>query len=115
MRTSPDLAPKPAFAAIQTLTRLLAGCRLDRRIDTGNTNDFVLLFRGKHQSKLAAWTTGAAGEVSLPVKRTDADELSFINGAGQAGKIAIKIGQAVIPLDGRPKYVDLNSARLVLK
>jgi len=60
------LQPKPAYLAIQTLTRELAGYRISQRRDTGNTNDFVLvLTNGIGQTKLAAWTTGAPHSVAL--------------------------------------------------
>jgi hypothetical protein len=52
-----DLTPKPAYLAIQTMTRELSGYSIAQRYDTGNTNDFVLvLTNAAGQSKLAAWT-----------------------------------------------------------
>lgn len=52
-----DLRPKPAYLAIQTMTRELSGYRIARRYDTGNTNDFVLvLTNAADETKLAAWT-----------------------------------------------------------
>jgi hypothetical protein len=108
---NPDLTPKPACLAIQTLTRELAGCRLDRRLDTGNTNDFVLLFRRNGgEVKLAAWRSAGSSQVALPVKNQSDDELPFINGSGQRGKLAIQGGQLVLPLDDTPKYVALKDS-----
>ena len=106
-----DLTPKPACLAIQTMTRELAGCRLDRRLDTGNTNDFVLLFRRNGgEAKLAAWRSAGSSQVSLPLKNQSDDALPFINGSGQRGKLAIQGGQLVLPLDGTPKYVALKDS-----
>lgn len=52
-----NLTPKPAYLAIQTMTRELSGYSISQRYDTGNTNDFVLvLTNAAGQSKLAAWT-----------------------------------------------------------
>ncbi|HUA65422.1 MAG TPA: DUF4838 domain-containing protein [Alphaproteobacteria bacterium] len=51
------LSLKPAYVAIQTMTRELSGYSIAQRFDTGNTNDFVLvLTNGDGQCKLAAWT-----------------------------------------------------------
>ncbi len=53
-----DLTPKPAYTAIKTMNSQLNGFSLLRRIDTGNENDFLLLFRSdKGIYKLCAWTT----------------------------------------------------------
>ena len=52
-----DLQPKPAYLAIQNLTREQSGYRIARRYDTGNTNDFVLVLTNANgETKLAAWT-----------------------------------------------------------
>ena len=52
-----NLMPKPAYLAIQTMTRELSGYRIAQRYETGNTNDFVLvLTNAAGQRKLAAWT-----------------------------------------------------------
>ncbi|HEX3628094.1 MAG TPA: cellulase family glycosylhydrolase [Verrucomicrobiae bacterium] len=52
-----DLTPKPAYLAIQRMTRELSGYQIAQRYETGNTNDFVLvLTNGAGGSKLAAWT-----------------------------------------------------------
>ncbi|HTV42143.1 MAG TPA: cellulase family glycosylhydrolase [Candidatus Sulfotelmatobacter sp.] len=52
-----NLTPKPAYLAIQTMTRALFGYSIAQRYDTGNTNDFVLvLTNAAGHSTLAAWT-----------------------------------------------------------
>ncbi len=52
-----DLQPKPAYHAIQTLTRELSGYSIAQRYETGNTNDFVLVLTNMTgETKLAAWT-----------------------------------------------------------
>lgn len=110
-----DLTPKPAYKAIQILTRELAGYRLDRRLDTGNTNDFVLVFSKDEQpSKLAAWTMAKPNQVSLSLAKPTVNEISFINGAGELGAIQIENGHAVVLLDGTPKYIDLKGGKISL-
>jgi len=111
----PDLAPKPAYTAIKILTHALAGCRLDRRFDTGNTNDFVLIFKNQQrQTELAAWTITGTHPISIPLKKTFAQEVSFVNGANRSGKVEIQDGKLLLPLDGDPKYVDLNRREIQL-
>jgi len=61
-----NLQPKPAYLAIQNLTRELAGYRISCRRDMGNTNDFVLvLTNDPGNTKLAAWTISAPHSVAL--------------------------------------------------
>lgn len=81
-----DLNPKPAYLAIQTLTRELSGYRIAGRRDTGNPNDFVLvLTNNPGETKLAAWTTGAPHPIALA-----------------------STGQ--VQLDAIPKYIRVNNA-----
>jgi polysaccharide biosynthesis protein PslG len=76
----PDLAPKPAYKAIQTMTRELSGFRVERRVSTGNDKDFVLLCRDSSgKRKIAAWTTGEAR--TAKVKVTDGTEQELQLGA----------------------------------
>jgi hypothetical protein len=64
-----DLKPKPAYLALQTLTRELSGYRIANRRDTGDTNDFVLAFTNNvGTTKFAAWTTAAPHIVTLDIK-----------------------------------------------
>lgn len=105
-----NLTPKPAYAAIQVLTHELDGYRLNSRFDTGNTNDFVLIFSdNRHQTKLAAWTIAGPRQVSLPLKQARAKEAAFVNGAGQHGNIDIENEHVTVPLDGDPKYIDIRA------
>ena len=64
-----DLKPKPAYAAIQTLTRELSGYRIARRYETTNEQDFVLvLTNSMGQTKLTAWTLGSPHRVIFDSK-----------------------------------------------
>jgi hypothetical protein len=83
-----DLTPKPAYLAIQTLTRELSGYRIARRHDTGNAEDFVLvLTNAAGATKLAAWTIGQPHNVMFDSKLK-------------------------LELDAMPKYVSMGKARL---
>ena len=59
------MQPKPAYVALQTLTRELSGYRIEKRLATGSTNDFVLLLSKGAERKLAAWTTGEGHPVTM--------------------------------------------------
>lgn len=66
-----DLKPKPAYIALQTLTRELSGYRISKRVPTENEADYVLLFTNGGNRKIAAWTTGEPH--ALPVKIENAN------------------------------------------
>lgn len=63
-----DFSPKPAYLAVQTLTKELSGCRYAGRLHTENAQDYVLLFKdGSGSYKLAAWTTDVRHEAKIPL------------------------------------------------
>ncbi len=115
----PDLTPKPAYTAIQTLTRELAGCRIVRRVPTGNEHDFVILLSDSEaRHKVAAWTIGEAQQVRLelqsePSVKPDDVTLAAIKGNGQPGQVKLQQGKLVLELTPWPLYFALPaSARL---
>jgi hypothetical protein len=67
-----DLTPKPAYIALQTLTRELSGYRLQRRLDGLPEEDFALLFVNKTGArKIAAWTLARPHVIRLPYGRPE--------------------------------------------
>jgi hypothetical protein len=63
------LNPKPAYFALQAMTRALSGYRIANRPDTGDTNDFVLVFTNSAGlTKLAAWTDGPSHSITVKSK-----------------------------------------------
>ena len=110
---TPDLNPKPAYVAIQTLTRELAGYRVGSRYELGNSNDFVLvLTNARQETKLAAWTLAAPHPATLGLQPASAKELTVINGEGQKSKVEVNGNGFVLQLDSRPQYVELGAAHL---
>jgi polysaccharide biosynthesis protein PslG len=113
-----DLNPKPAYVAIQTLTRELSGYRISSRYDLENTNDFVLvLTNSRHEMKLAAWTLGAPHQVALNLQPTSGKQLTLISGEGHSGvgqksELEIQSDRFMLLLDDHPEYVDLGAAHL---
>lgn len=103
---TPDLKPKPAYVAIQTLTRELSGYRITRRYDTGNKNDFVLvLTNGNGEGKLAAWTIVTPHTVLLDFK---VKTPTTVKGDGESGASKIENGQLAVELGPMPQYVSLR-------
>ena len=110
---SPELAPKPAYTAIKTLTHELAGFGIRNRFLTTNQNDFVLVLTNlTGETKLAAWTMDAPHPVTLRLFFVPAKEILVVDGAGQAGKIEIHDDRVVLPLTGAPRYAALVQGRL---
>jgi hypothetical protein len=110
---TPDLNPKPAYIAVQTLTRELSGYRIASRYDTGNTNDFVLvLTNAAGETKLAAWTLAPAHPIKLRLQPTALKELPLVNNSGKEGKLQINNDSAVLSLDANPEYIVLGRATL---
>src|SRR5688572_10839723 len=64
---NPVYSPKPAYLAAKTLTTVFGGYWFEKRIDVGSTDDYVLVFRQGNNLRFAAWTTGRAHNVHLPL------------------------------------------------
>jgi polysaccharide biosynthesis protein PslG len=109
----PDLKPKPAYLAIQTLTRELAGCRIARRHHIGSGQDYVLVLVNEFgKTKLAAWTVGEPHTISLDVAKPGAVEIPVVNGNGETSKLRTQNGRFSLELAAAPKYVSLGSLAL---
>jgi hypothetical protein len=102
-----DLQPKPAYVALQTLTRELSGFRIEKRLSTGNSNDFVLLFSKTVERKLAAWTSGESHTVSIP--GVNGQSARAVHGDGRTAEATLAQGFLSLTLTVLPQYVTLNS------
>ena len=101
-----DLQPKPAYTAIQTLTRELSGYRIVRRIEADDAQDFILLLanpQGLH--KLAAWTTGADHEISLAAESLGKGQPKLVNWKGESTAIELAGGRLKLELGMHPQYI----------
>jgi hypothetical protein len=109
----PDLQPKPAYVAIQTLTRELSGYRIARRISLPSDEDYVLLcVNPAGGQKLAAWTLGAAHEVSLAISLPGTSTLAAANMSGGRFAARVDAGHLLLALRSAPQYVTLGQAAL---
>jgi hypothetical protein len=108
-----DMKPKPAYIALQTMTRELNGFRIERRLDTDNTNDFVLLLSNAHGArKLAAWTVELASRdasLALPDEPAfAANSVSAVNGDGTPGNVTRERNRLRFEIAPLPKYIHLS-------
>jgi hypothetical protein len=104
----PDLKPKPAYQAVQALTHEFNGYRVERRLITANTNDFVLLLKnGAGQRKLAAWTLADTHPSSV-LLGFPADRADGVDFQGARIPVSLDKGLLEIPLTFRPSYIRLR-------
>ena len=104
-----DLAPKPSYVAVKTLTGQLSGFRVARRLDTPADDDFVLLLvNDDGAQKLAAWTAGKPHPISFEAGVSAAD-VSAVDGQGRP--LAIKNAtdySLEINLQIAPQYIQFK-------
>ncbi|MGO8930867.1 MAG: cellulase family glycosylhydrolase [Limisphaerales bacterium] len=109
----PDLQPKPAYVAIQTLTRELSGYRIVRRISLPGDKDYVLLCTSRAGGqKLAAWTLAGPHEVSLDINLMGDNNFKAVNRNGETSTPKVDSGRLVLELKSAPQYVTLGKAVL---
>jgi hypothetical protein len=109
----PDLKPKPAYVAIQTLTRELSGYRIARRVALPSDKDYVLLCTNKSGTqKLAAWTLSEPHPASLEIRLKWEKQLIAVGGNGERFLPKIDSGRLLLELMSAPQYVTLGKAVL---
>jgi len=96
-----DLTEKPAYKAMQMLAAQLQGYRFAARLDSAD-NDYLLLFTRGTRTCLAAWTTGDAHKIKLPV-----DVQKFTNAGllGEKAELEARNGRLELELSGSVRYV----------
>ncbi len=107
-----DLAPKPAYQAIQTLTKELSGYRVAARLPLPGDQVYALActnFAG--QKKLAAWTAGEPGTVHLQLDRGRADSARIVSGSGQDLPVVVHEGRLELNLTALPLYVTIGAGK----
>jgi len=111
--TLSDLKPKPAYHAIQTLTRELSGYRIAHRHDVGSENDFVLVLAdAKKNMKLAAWTMGEPHRVTLKLGSKRSSVLPATMDGGRPTEVRAQKGSLALDLTAMPQYVTLGKTVL---
>lgn len=105
---SNNLAPKPSYLAVKTLTAQTTGFRIARRLTTSSQEDWVLLLANDAgQQKLAAWTTGKPHSITLDAGISAAD-VTAVNGQGQPQTVPGEGGKLILDLQIAPQYLTLR-------
>jgi len=105
---TPDLKPKPAYIAIRTMNMQLKDFTLLHRIETGNGNDFVLLFRNdKGNYKISAWTMDPEHSVMLAKEIPKVDGAMATDGMGNESELKSEQGRLILSLKALPQYITL--------
>jgi len=104
----PDLKPKPAYKAIQTLTHELAGYQVSKRLPLASDKDYAILFeQSSGQQKVAAWTTGEPHTVGVEFSAKEVKGATGKNGIGESANPKIDSGRLVLELTGLPQFITL--------
>lgn len=108
-----DLKPKPAYLAVQTMTRELAGYRVVRRVEVGNEKDFVLVFSdpAKNQ-KLVAWTLAEPHTIKVELNRRTPKQLGAVKNTGETFAATVEGKSLVLELASGPTYVSLGKGTI---
>ena len=102
----PDLQPKPAYLAIQTLTRELSGYHLLKRLPLANDKDYVLVFaNSSHQQKVAAWTIAEPHSALVDIKVEKSKKPNATKGNGETFKPRLESGRLSLELTPLPQYI----------
>jgi hypothetical protein len=103
-----DLKPKPAYIAVQTLTRELNGYSIAQRLKTDSDNDWVLLCKNATGlQKLAAWTLSPSNTVTLHLTPS-VTPAKAVRSDGQPADVKWNAGGLTIDLSPAPTYVTLE-------
>jgi polysaccharide biosynthesis protein PslG len=109
----PDLQPKPAYVAIQTLTRELSGYQVVRRLALSSDKDYVLLCMGrKGEQKLAAWTLGEPHSASFDIQLKGKLKPTAVSSKGEGLTPQIESKRLILDLAAAPQYVTLGKSRV---
>jgi len=110
----PDLAPKPSYHAVKTLTRELSGYAAAERLRVPRSEDWVLVLTNQvGETKLAAWTLQGPQTVTLAVEGPEpAEGWRLVEGTGQLRNIRAETGVLRLELKEMPQYVTLGRARV---
>ena len=107
----PDLEPKPAYAAIRTLTAELSGYRIAQRLKLASNEDYALLLtNAQGQSKLAVWTLAKPHPVTFRIGGQTAGPVPIVKLEGQRSTAEVAGGGLALELSAGPQYVTLGTA-----
>jgi len=103
----PDLRPKPAYEAVQVMTRELSGYRVARRLPTSEGYVLLLVNQAGDQ-KLAAWTSKGEATVHVDIGLDSPGDVAINNGKGQPQTVSLEGSMVQLKLVPLPQYVRLK-------
>ena len=111
----PDLRPKPAYEALQVLTRELSGYHVAHRLDVGQPEAcVVLMVNPAGEQKLAVWSTQGERTASLDVGLSAPGSMRILDGKGKSQPVNLQDGRVQLALSPLPSYVAFNERSPVL-
>ena len=109
-----DLEPKPAYVAIQTLTRELTGYRIGRRLQLDSVKDYVLLCADSSgQQALAAWTLEDPHSVRVQGEFPQNQRFGGVSSDGHKFIVKTEGNALWLDLSGAPQYVKVGTTARV--
>jgi hypothetical protein len=107
----PDLRPRPAYLALETMTHELTGCHISRRLPLASDEDYVLVCTDPaNRQKLAGWTLGEPHSVAVPLNPAEPVGIVVIDSTGVSVPPKLESGRLVLELTASPQYVRLGEA-----
>jgi hypothetical protein len=108
-----ELEPKPAYVAVQNLTRELDGYRIAKRLELESEKDYVFLCeKGGQPSKLVCWTLGDPHPVKITTRAMNSPRLTGLRADGGSGSVSIQGNQLNIEVTSMPQFVTLAGVSL---
>lgn len=108
-----DLKSKPAYVALQTMTRQLSGCKISRRVTGFGNDDFVLqCANGAGEKKIAAWTLSSPHRIELTLTGPGRDAIPGVLGTGDPFSAKVEGGKIAFEVSALPRYLALLSEEL---
>jgi len=104
-----DLKPKPAYTALQNLTRQLGGFRIAERLHVDSEKDYILrCTNSSGKTRLAAWTINTAHSVTFRPPGAVPNNVQGVTAFGEKFAIEMKSNELQLEIGPLPKYLDLN-------
>jgi polysaccharide biosynthesis protein PslG len=111
---SNQLALKPSYNAVKTMTAELRGHSVVRRLSATHEDDYVLLLENRAgDQKLAAWTAGKPRRSRVRVSAGDV--VKVVDGQGKPLTASVADGNLSLDLDAAPQFVTFVKPSPALK
>lgn len=95
--------PKPAYFAMQTLTKELNGFRFVERLSLSSKDDFALVFTDGNTKKLVSWTTATPHQVQFTTNTQS--PITIVNMTGTERPVLFGGTSLTTELTGSPEYL----------